>query len=64
MPLPARVPFEGLTGKLNPRPLAYRKLGFRPPCKGEYYLSGAIVMAYRAPNDLSTAYQVVEPVKD
>lgn len=31
---------------------------YRPPRKGEYYLSGAIVAAYRAPNDLSTAYWI------
>lgn len=34
---------------------------FRPPLKGEYYISGAIPMAYRAPNDLSIAYGVVRP---
>jgi hypothetical protein len=31
---------------------------FRPPKKGEYYLSGAIPMAYKAPNDLSTSYHI------
>ncbi len=37
----------------------YRTTGeFRPPKKGEYYLSGAIVEAYRAPNDLSTPYWI------
>ena len=35
--------------------------GMRPPVKGEFYLSGAIVRAYRAPSDLSTPYQVVKP---
>ena len=33
---------------------------FRPPKRGEYYLSGAIVEAYRAPNDLSTPYWIAE----
>lgn len=35
---------------------------FRPPRKGEYYLSGAIVAAYKAPNDLSTAFRIVRPM--
>lgn len=30
----------------------------RPPKQGEYYLSGAIPMAYRAPNDLGSAYLI------
>lgn len=34
----------------------------RPPRKGEWYLSGAIVGAYRAPNDLSTPYQIARVV--
>lgn len=31
---------------------------FRPPRKGEWYLSGAIVQAWKAPNDLSTPYWI------
>jgi hypothetical protein len=31
---------------------------FREPKKGEWYLSGAIVEAYRSPNDLSTKYWI------
>jgi hypothetical protein len=31
--------------------------------KGEFYLSGAIVEAYRARNDLSTLYHVVIPTR-
>lgn len=38
----------------------YRVLGFRAPKRGEYYLSGAIVEAWQAPNDLTTEYTVVE----
>ncbi|MGO7308822.1 hypothetical protein ACCS91_33745 [Rhizobium ruizarguesonis] len=54
--LPSAVHFEGKgLGRHH-----YRKLGFRPPKKGEFYLSGAIVQAYRAPNDLTTPYHVVE----
>jgi len=32
----------------------------RPPKQGEWYLSGASVVAYRAPNDLSTAYHIAK----
>jgi hypothetical protein len=38
----------------------WRRVGFRRPKKGEYYVSGAIPEAYRAPNDLPTEYLVVE----
>lgn len=31
---------------------------FRPPRKGEWYISGAIPAAYRARNDLSTPYHI------
>jgi len=34
----------------------------RPPKKGEWYLSGAIPAAYKAPNDLSTEYLIAEIV--
>lgn len=34
----------------------------RQPKKGEYYLSGATPMAYRAPNDLGTSYLIAEIV--
>jgi hypothetical protein len=45
---------------LQPGPYAFEYVGFRPPLKGEYYLSGAVVQAWRAPNDLPTAYHVVK----
>ena len=32
---------------------------FRTPHKGEWYLSGATPLAYRAPNDLGTEYHIV-----
>lgn len=35
---------------------------FRCPKKGEYFLSGAIPMAYLAPNDLSTPYWIMQIV--
>lgn len=31
----------------------------RAPRKGEYYLSGAVPTAYRAPNDLTTPYAIM-----
>lgn len=40
----------------------YRRLGKRQPRRGEYYLSGAVVTAYRAPSDMSASYMVVTPV--
>ena len=57
--LPRSVNFEGMpAGRYF-----YRKLGFRPPKKGEHYLSGSVVRAWLAPNDFSTAYQVVIPTQ-
>ena len=50
-----RVTFENL-GRAE-----YDVIGFREPKKGEYYLSGAIVVAYVAPNDLTSKYHVVKP---
>ena len=35
----------------------------RCPWKGEHYLSGAHIMAYKAPNDLDTVYQIAKIVK-
>lgn len=31
---------------------------FRPPRKGEYYLSGAIITAYKAVNDLTQSHWI------
>ena len=36
---------------------------FRAPLKGEWYLSGAIPEAYRAPNDLSIAFHICRIVE-
>lgn len=50
------ITFEGMPG------LYFYETGeFRAPRKGEYYLSGAVLAAYRAPNDLTTAYRVARP---
>lgn len=35
----------------------------RPPKKGEWYLSGAIPECYRAPNDLSTPFHIIQLVR-
>lgn len=35
----------------------------REPKAGEWYLSGAIITAYRAPNDLGTKYHIAKIVK-
>lgn len=35
----------------------------RPPQKGEWYLSGAVIQAYRAPNALSTPYHIAKLVR-
>jgi hypothetical protein len=50
---------NGASGLFSQRHF-YRKAGFRAPKKGEWYLSGAIVEAYQAPNDLTAEYQIVE----
>ena len=36
---------------------------FRPPKKGELYISGAIPMIWQAPNDLSTSFWIAELVE-
>jgi hypothetical protein len=73
-PLPYDHPFKKLQGTLlrnvdytmmpnNGKCVKARYTGeYREPKKGEWYLSGAIVVAYRAPNDLSTKYFIAEPV--
>jgi hypothetical protein len=38
---------------------AVRTGAFRAPKKGEWYLSGAKPLAYRAPNDLSTEFRIM-----
>lgn len=53
--LPAVVHFEHLGN------CYYSIMGTRPPKRGEYYLSGAIMEAYRAPADFNTPYIVVRP---
>ena len=38
----------------------YHVIGKRAPRRGEWYLSGAIIEAYQAPNDLTDEYTIVE----
>lgn len=46
---------------MNHRKYMARSTGVkRCPKRGEFYLSGAIVEAYRAPNDLSTEFVIAE----
>ena len=52
-------PVEGKPSNIK----AIRTMDKRRPKKGEYYLSGAIVTAYRAPNDLETAYYIAQLVE-
>lgn len=65
MALPEVLPFEDLPGDVpgsrRTRECFYRKVATRAPRKGEWYVSGAVPMAYRAFNDLSSAYLVVVP---
>lgn len=69
MALPDTLRFGGLgktLGGIADRPLGgslcfYRKIAVRKPLKGEWYVSGAIPMAYKAPNDLTSTYLVVVP---
>lgn len=42
---------------------AVQKGDFRPPKKGEWYLSGAVVEAYYAPNDLTTPHLIANIVE-
>jgi len=44
-----------------PNNCEYKVLGYRNPKAGEWFLSGAIVSAYKATNDQSQPMLVVEP---
>jgi hypothetical protein len=36
---------------------------FRAPRRGEWYLSGAVVCAYKAPNDIPTPFRIAKLVR-
>lgn len=55
-----RYPVDGCGPKFGA--YAIKTGEFRPPKKGEYYLSGAFPVAYKAPNDLSIAYYIMEVI--
>lgn len=71
MPFPlADIPSERETGGLPfserymSRNIRAVKTGvFRNPKRGEWYLSGAIPEAYKAPNDLSSPFHILKLVK-
>lgn len=54
------MPFEKVDG-ITTRDCYWRMKRVGTPKKGEWYISGAIPMAYRAPNDLSTSFMIAEP---
>lgn len=55
-------PYEGRMFDNN-RSVAVRTDEFRPPRKGEYYLSGAAAIAYKAPNDLSDSFRIMRLIE-
>ena len=58
---PKRYRYEGMMGSLAKKGSYAISTGdIRPPKKGEYYLSGAQPIAYKAPNDLSTSFLIAE----
>lgn len=56
----AKIEFE----RLSQRTAWVRVKDFRPPKKGEYFLSGAVVSAYLAASDFATPYWIAEPILD
>lgn len=59
--LPDRVAHGGKF--FSPDQWEYEVLGFRPPLKGEIYLSGSIIEAYKAPNDLGDSFLVIKLIR-
>jgi hypothetical protein len=63
--LPQPVVFHQVHGvkKLIPHPCFYDVIGFRAPKEGEWFLSGAIVEAYKASRDFpeTSKYWIVRP---
>lgn len=55
MAFPTVINFEGLGA------CYWERVAKRPPRAGEFYLSGAVVAAWLAPNDLLSDYIVVKP---
>ena len=59
MALPETLIFEDL-GRPSMR-CFYRIVAVRKPKAGEWFVSGAEPMAYKARNDLTTEYQIAAP---
>lgn len=58
-PIPLNEPIE-FEGSLW-RAFYFEYMGWRAPKKGEYFLSGAIITAYRAYSDMTRDFHVVRP---
>ena len=58
---PAHFPYEGMHADDLSR-TAVKTSEFRAPRKGEYFLSGALPIAYLAYNDMSTRYRIMRLV--
>jgi len=49
---------------VDPNPWFERTGEYRPPKKGEYYISGAIPEVYQAPNDLGQSHVIARPISN
>jgi len=54
--------YEGMNRIGEAGSFAAKTNEFRAPKKGEYYLSGAVPFAYKAPNDLSDKFRIMKIV--
>ena len=59
----ARFGYMRNTEHSDPNIMAINSHKYSCPRKGEWYLSGAAVQAFRAPNDLSYAYWIAKIVR-
>ena len=58
-----KIGFEPVIGPRSPRArYIWDGEPARPPKKGEFYLSGAIPQAWKAPNDLSTDFYIMKEI--
>lgn len=57
------IELEGSSGKNKKLKAQWDGQPRRCPKKGEWYLSGAIITAYRAPNDLSDEFHIARIVE-
>lgn len=58
--LPKHMPFERADG-IRTRECFWKAVGMGTPKEGQWYVSGAVPMAYRAPKDLSSSFMIVRP---